>query len=324
MSLLSCRVSGTGVSLPSRVVHSEEVARLCGITGEEAIRRSGVITRHWLSEHEDPLDLGIEAAESALVSAGLSIGNIDVVINASATPLRPIPDGGSIIAAALGLPQGGYAYSIHGTCLSFLLAFREAAFLVSSGRAENVLVVSAEGGSRGLNFDQLESSLLIGDAAAAVVVSRSSRSDQGIASSQFLLDTKGIRSAEIRGGGSRLPAASSRGLRTDYQFDMDGMQLMGGALRVLPRFLESIEPGLSKGAPSVDRVVPHQTSRAGIELMAKLWSPEKVVVTLPELGNTIAASIPAALHRARIAEGERLLLVGTGAGTLYGGLIYQH
>uniref|UniRef100_UPI003593E941 3-oxoacyl-[acyl-carrier-protein] synthase III C-terminal domain-containing protein n=1 Tax=Microbacterium sp. SORGH_AS_1204 TaxID=3041785 RepID=UPI003593E941 len=51
---------------------------------------------------------------------------------------------------------------------------------------------------------------------------------------------------------------------------------------------------------------------------------DEVAVRRAELGNTIAASIPAALHRARIAEGERLLLVGTGAGTLYGGLIYQH
>ncbi len=324
MSLLSCRISGTGVSLPSRVVHTEEVARLCGITTEEAIRRSGVVTRHWLSEGEDPLDLGVEAAHRALESANLSVADVDVIINASGTPLQPIPDGGSIIAAALGLTMGGYAYSMHGTCLSFLFALREAAFLVSSGRARNVLVVSMEGGSRGLNFDQLESSLLIGDAAGAVVVSRSVHPRQGVVSSQFLLDTKGVQSAEIRGGGSRLPAGSIQGSAADYQFDMDGMKLMGGALRVLPRFLESIEPKLIKGAPSVDRVVPHQTSRAGIELMAKLWSPEKVVVTLPELGNTIAASIPVALHRAQIADGERLLLVGTGAGTLYGGAIYQH
>jgi 3-oxoacyl-[acyl-carrier-protein] synthase III len=86
--------------MPSRVVHTEEVARLCGITTEEAIRRSGVVTRHWLSKGEDPLDLGVEAAHRALESANLSVADVDVIINASGMPLQPIPDDGSIIAAA--------------------------------------------------------------------------------------------------------------------------------------------------------------------------------------------------------------------------------
>ncbi len=323
MSILACRIAGTGEAFPSRLVHTEEVAKLCGITSEEGIRRTGVVTRHWLSDGEDPLDLGVAAARQALDSAGLAIEDIDVILNASGTPLQAIPDGGAILSASLGLRKSAYAYSLHGTCLSFLFALREAAFLVDSGRASNVLIVSMEGGSRGLNFAQPESALLMGDAAGAAVVSRATKEGQGIVSSQFLLDTSGVRDAEIRGGGTRMVVGSSAATREDFLFDMNGMKLIGGALRVLPRFLESIEPKLSKGAPTVDRIVPHQTSRAGVELMTKIWPREKVVVTLPEIGNTIASSIPIALNRARIKTGERVLLIGTGAGTLYGGMIYQ-
>lgn len=48
-----------------------------------------------------------------------------------------------------------------------------------------------------------------------------------------------------------------------------------------------------------------------------------MTVTLAEVGNTIAASIPLALHRTDIRSGETVLLVGSGAGTHYGGLIVQ-
>lgn len=41
------------------------------------------------------------------------------------------------------------------------------------------------------------------------------------------------------------------------------------------------------------------------------------------VGNTIAASIPLALHRSEAQPGETVLLIGTGSGTHYGALLVQ-
>ncbi|WP_211315538.1 3-oxoacyl-ACP synthase III family protein [Rathayibacter caricis] len=248
--------------------------------------------------------------------------DVDVVLNASGTQLQAIPDGGALLAAGLGLTDV-FAYSLHATCLSFLFALQEAGFLIASGRAQHVLIVATEGGSRGIDFTQAESAILFGDAAAAVVVGPALLDGQGVVASSFKTQTSGVRHAEIRGMGSRIRVEEAAERLSDFKFDMKGGQLLVDALRHFPRFLEGVRPGLSKGTPGIDRIVPHQTSKAGMEGMARLWGREKMIVTLGEVGNTIGSAIPLALHRARIQEGESVLLVGTGAGTHYGAVILQ-
>lgn len=322
MRTLSVNILGTGEEMPRRVVDTAEVAALCGVPETEAVRRTGVRTRHWLSDTEDPLVQGAAAATKAIAQAGLTAGDIDVVLNASGTPMQAIPDGGSLLAAELGMTDC-FAFSVHATCLSFLVAFQEAAFLIDAGRAERVLIVSTEAGSRGLNFDQPESSLLIGDAAAAVVVGRAETPGQGLVAAAFTTDPGGVHDAEIRGYGSRLAHGRGPARPEDYMFDMNGPRLLRGAADRVPAFLEGLRPGLSTGTPGIDKIVPHQASKAGIAFLARMWGLEKMTITLAEVGNTIAASIPLALHRTDIRSGETVLLVGSGAGTHYGGLIVQ-
>lgn len=317
--VLPIRVLGTGEALPSRVVTTAEVAALCGVDADDAVRRSGVLTRHWLADDEDPLELGLLAARRALDAAGT---DVDVVLNASGTQLQAIPDGGALIAAGLRLADVS-AYSLNATCLSFLFALQEAGFLLATGRAERVLIVSTEGGSRGIDPAQPESALLFGDAAAAVVVGRAVRPGQGIVTSRFETRPSGVRHAEIRGFGSRIRIEEAAGRLSDFRFDMHGGALLVDALRHFPGFLERVRPGLASGLPGIDRVVPHQTSKAGLEGMARLWGRSRMVVTLPEVGNTIGSALPLALHRAQVQEGESVLLVGTGAGTHYGAVVLQ-
>ncbi|WKK72662.1 hypothetical protein Q0F99_06950 [Rathayibacter oskolensis] len=141
--VLPIRLLGTGEALPGRLVTTAEVAALCGLDPEEAARRSGVLTRHWLADDEDPLELGLTAARRALDAAGIDARDVDVVLNASGTQLQAIPDGGALLAAGLGLEDVS-AYSLNATCLSFLFALQEAGFLLATGRAERVLIVSTE------------------------------------------------------------------------------------------------------------------------------------------------------------------------------------
>ncbi|MGO1516807.1 MAG: 3-oxoacyl-ACP synthase III family protein [Arthrobacter sp.] len=322
MGTLSVRVLGSGEALPRRIVPTAEVAALCGISAEEAIQRTGIHHRHWISADEDPLAQGALAAERAIEDAGLTLKDIDLVLNASGSPMQAIPDGGAPIASQLGI-TGKFAFSIHATCISFLVAFQQAALILEAGLAANILVVSTEAGSRGLNFSQPESACLIGDAAAAVVLGKADRSGQGITDSSFFTDQRGIRDAEIRGFGSRLRVDDAPAHPEDFQFDMQGLKLLRGAIGTFPPFLEALRPGLSTSTEGIDHVIPHQTSKAGMEMMARFWGREKMTITLAEVGNTIAASIPLALHRTRIRPGETALLVGTGSGTHYGALIVQ-
>ncbi|MVN86507.1 ketoacyl-ACP synthase III [Deinococcus sp. HMF7620] len=324
---LGVRVLATAQALPSRVVPTAEVAALCGVPAELALKRSGVRERRWISGAETALTLGAQAARDALAAAGLTVGDVDVLLNASGSQLQPIPDGAALFARELGL-RGAATYSLHGTCLSFLLALQHAALLIHTGQARHVLIISSEAGSLGLNPAQPESTLLIGDGAAAVLLGPPERPGQGVQAARIETYPEGADHTRIRGGGTlKMPQQPGVQL-ADLTFDMQGLQVLKLASRVVPAFLERLRPGLSTGLPGIDRVVPHQASQAGLDLMGRYgWPAAQIEVTLPTLGNVIAASLPLTLHQAlsrgTVGAGETVLLVGTGAGLIAGGVILR-
>lgn len=325
--VLGVRLLATAQALPARRVPTAEVARLCGVPEAVALKRSGVHERRWLSGTETALTLGTQAAREALNRAGLNVSDVDVLLNASGSQLQPIPDGAALYARELGL-TGAATYSLHGTCLSFLLALQHAALLIHTGRARHVLIISSEGGSVGLNPHQPESTLLIGDGAAAVLLGPPTRPGQGLHATRIETHPAGADHTRISGGGTLRHPNHPAATPTDFTFDMQGLQVLKLASRVVPPFLERLRPGLSSGLPGITRVIPHQASQAGLDLLRRYgWPEEQVEVTLRTLGNVIAASLPLTLHQAveagRLGEGDTALLVGTGAGLIAGGVIWE-
>ena len=325
--VLGVRLLATAQALPERRVPTAEVARLCGVPEAIALKRTGVHERRWLSGQETALTLGTQAAREALNRAGLDIGDVDVLLNASGSQLQPIPDGAALYARELGL-HGKATYSLHGTCLSFLLALQHAALLIHTGQARHVLIISSEGGSVGLNPKQPESTLLIGDGAAAVLLGPPTRPGQGVHATRTETHPAGADHTRITGGGTLRHPSHPGTTPTDFTFDMQGLQVLKLASRVVPPFLERLRPGLSHGLPGITRVIPHQASQAGLDLLRRYhWPEDRVEVTLRTLGNVIAASLPLTLHQAleagRLGEGDTALLVGTGAGLIAGGVFWE-
>jgi len=80
------------------------------------------------------------------------------------------------------------------------------------------------------------------------------------------------------------------------------------------------------GERKIKTVVSHQSSRAGLATTESMGIPgDRMVRTLEKLGNCIAASIPATLYEGvktgRIQRGDRVLMLGTGAGLSVGGAV---
>src|SRR5688572_23706618 len=201
---LPLKIVGVGRYLPERVVPSSEVETLCGLPAGWIERRSGVRERRWVSG-ETNASMGAAAAREAVAAAGLALTDIDLILNASGTPEQAIPDGGPLIQRQLGLGASGIAsLSVHATCLSFLAALDMSANLLATGRYHNILIVSAEIGSVGINVREPESASLMGDAAAAVVVTRTLEGESAcLLAARLETYGDGADLTAIRGGGSR-------------------------------------------------------------------------------------------------------------------------
>lgn len=330
MSHLPIRIAGLGRYLPERIVPNSEVEARCHLPAGWIEARTGVRERRWVTGESNAF-MAAQAARDALAQAGLTLADLDLIINASGTQAQAIPDGAALLQAELGLGGSGLpCFSLHATCLSFIAALEVTAGLLGTGRYQHILIVSAEIASCGLNFTEPESAALLGDGAAAAVVTRSG-AGQSSAFHALRLETysEGAAFAELRGGGSRCHPNHPQTKEADNLFHMNGPQLLKLTRRTSRDFLERLQPGLSRGLGDIKLVVPHQASLLGLRLLRHFgWPDEQIVIVLDRLGNCVAASIPLALIEAvgqgRIERGDKILLVGTGAGLSLGGVILTY
>ncbi len=326
----SVKIAGLGRYLPEHVVSNSEVEQRCGLPTGWIEQRTGVLERRWVGQESNAF-MAAQAAQEAIENAGLVATDIDLIINASGTQQQSIPDGGALLQRELGLGNSGTpCFSVHATCLSFLMALEIASNFLASGRYHHILISSAEIASRGINFKQPESATLLGDAAAAAVVTKTPNGEAAaIHAFHFETYGKGADLAEVRGGGTRKHPNQPNITPEDNLFSMNGPQLLKLTHQHSTDFLERLQPGLSQGLGDIRLVIPHQASMLGLRLLNRFgWPQEKVAITLDKLGNTVAASIPVTLYQVvqnrQVQRGDKILLVGTGAGLSLGGVILTY
>jgi 3-oxoacyl-[acyl-carrier-protein] synthase-3 len=274
---------------------------------------------------EEPVEvMAARAARGALGSGPAP----DLILNASASVRQLIPDTSVFIQAALGL-EGIPSYSIHATCLSFLVALHNASALLAAGAYRRVLVVSAECGSAGRNMAEPESAALVGDGAAAAVIEPTPAGGaSALLGWRMTTWPAGAALTEVRGFGQRRHPDDAATRAEDQLFSMDGPGVFKMARRRVVALVHALLSDQGLGVEDVDWVVPHQASGPGLELLPRMgFPPERVVNIVGEYGNCIAASVPMALAHlgasGRVRRGQRILMLGTGAGLSVAGALLR-
>ena len=298
----NCEIAGWGTSLPARTV------------------RFGEETRYRLEDDRSHLDMLAEACERALLHAGITADEVDLVLGSSAAGVQPIPCTAALVLERLTLTGHAAAFDVNSTCTSFITALDIASRYLDAGDHETILVFAGDVGTRFLNPDQRESYELFSDAGAAVVLRRSIDADRGVIASAQRTWPAYAHDTEIRGGLSRSPAqVYAEADPADYLFDMDGRRALLGMMRVLPEFFETFHDSSGVAYDDVALWVPHQASAALGPMLDRLGIPaDRRVDEVSAYGNMVSASVPFMLARAlesgRVGRGDTVILCGTAAG----------
>jgi 3-oxoacyl-[acyl-carrier-protein] synthase III len=326
-TMLPVKIAGLGWYLPERRITNAHFEETLGISADWIKRVTGVQERRYVTT-ETTISMGAAAARMALEAAALHVNDLDAIICASSAPQQVIPCTAALLQLELDAPQGASAcFDLNATCLSFLFALHTAAHLVAAGVYRTVLLCSSEPASRSLNASEHESVALFGDAAAAAILT-SSHADEDSMIWHTLFETysSGAHLTEIIGGGTLHHPNDPTTTPDMNLFHMHGPAVFKRALALSEPFLERFFHKLGWERSQVDVVVPHQASRHAIELFTKRlgFRDEQVINNLAQRGNCVSASIPLALaeavHSGRVQRGNRVLLVGTGAGLTLGAL----
>ena len=218
------KIVGIGRYLPERIVKNPELETLCGLSAGWIEDRNGVCERRWVTTETNSY-MGAQAALEALQDANIPLSEIDLILNASGTAEQAIPDTSALIQRQLGLGKSGMAcMSLHTTCLSFVVALDTCASLIASGRYKNILVVTSDITSVGINPHEPESATLLGDGAAAVVVTRAPEGEKSMLHHALLRTYgDGAYHTAVMGGGTRLHPNKAETRPEDNLFHMDGL-----------------------------------------------------------------------------------------------------
>jgi 3-oxoacyl-[acyl-carrier-protein] synthase-3 len=330
--MTAIRILGTGKFLPGLKLTASELDLRQGYSAGSTLRHSGVETRYFVT-HETASYMGAQAAKLALQAAKLGIADVDCIVCCSGTREQAMPATAALISLQLGPSARGIpAFDINATCLSFLTGLDLLSFPIQLGRFQKVLLISSDIASVGLDWQDKESCTLFGDGAAAVIIGKSEVHESSkIITANMETYSEGAHYTEIPGGGTRFhPRDVMHADGHPHLFQMAGRKVYKLSAQVLPDFLRRLFVMANMTMAEVDLVIPHQASLPALNLMRKKLAipEEKMLITVQRYGNTVAASIPMALHDAeetgRIKRGDKLLLLGTAAGLMVGGMILEY
>jgi len=323
---MKATISGCGMYVPKRVLTNRELESMVDTSDEWITQRTGIKERRIAAEDETSSSMGIIAGRRALAQASVEPGEVSLVIAGTATPDFMFPATACLIQNALGT-QGG-AFDIEAGCTSFMYALAMASAMVTTGAHRHVLVVGSEVLSRILDWTDRSTCVLFGDGAGAVVVSAS---DSGDFDPTFVLgsDGSGALALYVPAGGSRRPAANETVRDRLHTVRMAGPEVFRFATQVVVNASRQVMEKLDLTTDDVDLFIPHQANERIIDsALKRLRFPrERCFVNIDKYGNTSSASIPIALCEAqaqgRLHPGDRLLLVGFGAGLTWGAGVIQ-
>ncbi|WEK49138.1 MAG: ketoacyl-ACP synthase III [Candidatus Kaistia colombiensis] len=324
MSFIRSVVLGCGSYLPEKTLTNAQLSEMVETSDDWIVQRTGIRERHIAAEGELTSDLATAAAKLALTDAGLSIGEIDMIIVATATPDDTFPATAVTVQRKLGMEHGA-AFDMQAVCSGFVFALSTADAFIRASQAKRILVIGAETFSRILDWTDRTTCVLFGDGAGAVILGASvqdgTREDRGVLTSHLRSDGRHREKLYVDGG------PSSTG--TVGHLRMEGREVFKHAVGMITDVIEDAFRATGYGAEDVDWFVPHQANLRIIDGSAKKLGIEsdKVVRTVSLHGNTSAASIPLALSVARddgrIKRGDLILLEAMGGGFTWGSVLLR-
>ena len=327
MTDLHASLVGWGHYVPDRVVTNAELSQTVDTSDEWIVSRSGIRERHFADETQATSDLCVHAANRAIARAGIDAADIDLVLVATSSPDYLTPPVSSQVQHRVGAARAG-AMTLMVGCTGFVYGLVTAEQFIRTGAYRTILLVGAEVISKNLDMTDRNTCVLFGDGAGAVVL-QASAEPCGVLGFELGSDGSAFEAIIAPSPGTRNPVSQRAVDERTHYLRMDGRAVFRFATRTMVDSVTRVlgQAGLAVG--DIDLLIPHQANARIIEYAADtLGVPmEKVVMNVERFGNTSAASIPIALSEAldarRAKAGDRLALVGFGAGLTWAACAFQ-
>jgi 3-oxoacyl-[acyl-carrier-protein] synthase-3 len=273
-------------------------------------------------------DMAVNAIKMLMSNRGIGPNDIDVIIVATVTPDMFFPSTASVIQDKLNAKKS-WGFDLSAACSGFLYALVVGAQLVETGAYRKVVVVGSDKMSSILDYTDRNSSILFGDAAAAVLLEPSDDPQYGIIDHKLYGDGAGREFLYMKGGGSLNPPTHETVDKKLHYLYQDGKAVFKVAVIGMADVSEEIMKRNNLTGADVDYLVPHQANLRIIDACRERMGLDssKVMVNIDKYGNTTAATIPLCLsewwHCGKLRRGHTIVLSSFGAGYTWGAVLVK-
>lgn len=327
---MGIQILGTGSFIPERVVENEEFTKYVETSDEWIVKHSG-ISRRRIHDGAN-FEMAVEAAKNALDNAGLSPLDLDLILCTTVTSDYYTPSLACVVQGKIGA-SNALAFDINAACAGFVFGMDLAHLYLRNGM-QRVMVISSEKLSQITDYTDRSTCVLFGDGAGAVIFGNS---DKPFAST-FGTDGTGAFTLFARHKENEVPFVDTRSTQSCDGFSeskpgmlyMDGHKVYKFAVTAMPKAVREACEKYGISPDELDWMIPHQANIRIIQTAnsALKFPMEKTICNIAERANSSSACIPIALDEAirdgRIKRGQKLCVVGFGAGLVYGGAIFEY
>ena len=332
------RIAGTGSYVPETIWKNEDLEKMVETSDAWIRERTGIGARHIAGE-ETVAQMAVKAARRALENAGICSTELDLILVGTSSSESIFPNTACLVQDEIGAFRAA-CLDVSAACTGFLAVYELGQLYIRSGKAKNVLLIGADALSRLVDWSDRGTCILFGDGAAAAIIEYA---PDALYTSYLGADGTGAKHLYAHSALPRSPFVKAKRevecgdpdmqlapQGWEYTMLQDGREVYRFATHALEKAARLAAEKIGFDLNDLDKVVPHQANMRIIETAMKyLKQPmEKVIVNIEHHGNTSSASIPIALdegiREGKIQRGDKVCLVGFGAGLTYAAIIMEY
>ena len=316
---MKMKISGTGSALPRKIVTNDMLAQFLDTSDEWIRTRTGVTSRHVISD-EKLEDLAREAAEKALLDAGVRAEDLDFIICSNVVNEYITPQLSCIIQGAIGATCP--CIDINCACAGFIHALEIAESFYKAGKVKNVLIVCAEEPTRMADWKDRRTCVLFGDGAGAAVLTPG----DNIKSIKLSAMTATDKLWQMR---MLQPTPYITKEETEAPLQMKGQEVFKFAVTAASRDITRALEESSMSAEDSDYYLLHQANiRIINSIQNYLKQPaDKFPTNVESHGNSSSASCPILIdecnRKGMFRKGDKIAVSAFGAGFVSGAVVFE-
>ena len=312
------KIIGTGSALPSLVVTNDMLSEFLDTNHEWIYTRTGISQRRIISD-ESLVELGVSACKRALEDANLEAGDIDFLICSNVVNHYVTPGLSCVIQGDIEAKCP--CIDLNSACSGFIYALSVANAFLNSGNAKNILIVCADELSKIVDWSARDTSVLFGDGAAAMIVTRGNN-----LKSMHLSTTSAVEPLHYQ---RELEATPYSKKEAFTPLVMNGKDVYKMAVNASIQDINVVMHEANVTQKEVSFYLLHQANARIMETIREYLGEkeEKFPKNIHKYGNTSSASIPLLIDEmnknGQLKDGDLLVMSAFGAGFSSGACVME-